>query len=116
MISQDFFSLFYTEFSAILFEGLSDIIRCDEFRIISVKMLEQGVKLLFCEHWAWTDSGRQELWVIDLSIAIIVHVLHYSFYLRIRQTQICVILISLLKLCQRNHPGSIDIYFLEGFL
>ena len=50
MISQDFFSLFYTEFSAILFEGLSDIIRCDEFRIISVKMLEQGVKLFFCEH------------------------------------------------------------------
>ena len=116
MISQDFFSLFYTELSAILFEGLSDIIRCDEFRIISVKMLEQGVKLFFCEHWTWADSSRQELWVVDLSIAIIVHVLHDGFYLRVRKTQICIVLISLLKLRQRNHTGSIDIYFLEGFL
>ena len=116
MISQDLFSLFNTEFPAILFEGFSDVFRCDKFWIVSVKVLEQGVKLLFGEHWARADSGRQELWVVDLSVAIIVNVLHDRFYLRVGQTQICIIRVSLLELCQRNHTGSVNIYFLEGFL
>ena len=88
MLFENGLDLFVRDFSAELAEGVFDVLGSDFARTVDIKGLENGLESLLSKVFLHVDRCCHELGVVDLVVAVEVHLMDYLFDFLGTQVQI----------------------------
>ena len=79
-------------------------------------MFKEGIELLFCEDSLHRHGCSEELGVVDLAVALVIHILHNRLDALLRHTTVGGILKSLCQLACTDHSCAVDVNILKRLL